>query len=168
MLRKSLLWMSERKSIFAFVRRNGLARRFASRFVAGETVGEGIAAVAELHQRGIAGTLDLLGEAVTEQAVADQARDAYVEMLRGLAAEEPENPRWQRELGAAFLRSRRLPDAIAALEAAQSTTATVEGERLLADAYAATGRTAEARERQTRYDQAMRQVRLEQLITGEL
>lgn len=86
MLRKSLLWMSERKSIFAFVRRNRLARRFASRFVAGETVEEGLAAVAELHQRGIAGTLDLLGEAVTEQAVADQARDAYVEMLRGLAA----------------------------------------------------------------------------------
>jgi tetratricopeptide (TPR) repeat protein len=94
--------------------------------------------------------------------------DGAVALLRGLAAEEPENPRWQRELGAAFLRARRLPEAIAVLEAAQSRTATVEGERLLADAYAAAGRPADARERQARYEQTMRQVRLEQLITGEL
>jgi tetratricopeptide (TPR) repeat protein len=91
-----------------------------------------------------------------------------IALLRGLAAEEPENPRWPRELGAAYLRARRLPEAITALEAAQSKTATVEGERLLADAYVASGRTAEARERQARYDEAMRQVRLQQLMTGEL
>jgi len=91
-----------------------------------------------------------------------------VSLLQGLAAEQPENARWPRELGAAFLRARRLPEAIAALEAAQSKTATVEGERLLADAYAAAGRADEARERQARYDEAMRRVRLEQLTTGEL
>ena len=94
--------------------------------------------------------------------------DGAVGLLQGLAAEQPENARWPRELGAAFLRARRLPEAIAALEAAQSKTATVEGERLLADAYAASGRTQEARERQARYDEAMRRVRLEQLTTGEL
>ena len=94
--------------------------------------------------------------------------DGAVALLRELAAEEPENSRWPRELGAAFLRARRLPEAIAALEVAQAKTATVEGERLLADAYAAAGRSADARERQARYDEAMRQVRLEQLITGEL
>ena len=38
MLRAGLLWLSEQPQIFRFVRRNGLARRFASRFVAGETV----------------------------------------------------------------------------------------------------------------------------------
>lgn len=84
MLRQSLLWLSERKAMFNFVRRNRLARRFASRFVAGETVDDGIRAVAELAARGIPATLDLLGESVTEQAVADQARDAYVELLRAL------------------------------------------------------------------------------------
>jgi tetratricopeptide (TPR) repeat protein len=94
--------------------------------------------------------------------------DGAIALLRGLAAEEPENARWPRELGAAFVRARRFPDAIAALEAAQSKTATVEGERLLADVYAASGRADAARERQARYDEAMRQVRLEQLITGEL
>jgi tetratricopeptide (TPR) repeat protein len=94
--------------------------------------------------------------------------DGALSLLRGLAAEDPENPRWTRELGAAFLRERRVPDAIAALEAAQARTATVEGERLLADAYAAAGRSADAGERRARYEEAMRQVRLEQLITGEL
>jgi tetratricopeptide (TPR) repeat protein len=94
--------------------------------------------------------------------------DGAIALLRGLAAEEPENGRWPRELGAAFVRARRFPEAAAALEAAQSKTATVEGERLLADAYAASGRADEARERQARYDEAMRRVRLEQLITGEL
>jgi tetratricopeptide (TPR) repeat protein len=94
--------------------------------------------------------------------------DGAIAMLQGLAAEQPEHFRWPRELGAAFLRARRFPEAIAALEAAQAKTATVEGERMLADAYAASGRTAEARERQARYDEAMRQVRLQQLITGEL
>jgi len=35
MLRNSLLWLSEQQQIFNFVRRNGLAKKFASRFVAG-------------------------------------------------------------------------------------------------------------------------------------
>ena len=35
MMRNSLLWLSEQQQIFNFVRRNGLAKQFASRFVAG-------------------------------------------------------------------------------------------------------------------------------------
>ena len=38
MIRASLLWLSEQPRIFKFVRSNRLARRFAARFVAGETV----------------------------------------------------------------------------------------------------------------------------------
>ena len=34
-MRQGLLWLSERQGIFNFVRRNGMARKFASRFVAG-------------------------------------------------------------------------------------------------------------------------------------
>jgi len=44
MIRNSLLWLSEQQQIFNFVRRNGLAKRFASRFVAGETIPEAVAA----------------------------------------------------------------------------------------------------------------------------
>lgn len=85
MMRSTLLWLSQRQSIFNFVRRNRLAKRFASRFVAGETIEEGVAAVGELAGRGITATLDLLGESVTAQEAADQAAEGYLEILQALA-----------------------------------------------------------------------------------
>jgi len=36
-MRQGLLWLSERQGVFNFVRRNGIARRVAPRFVAGDT-----------------------------------------------------------------------------------------------------------------------------------
>jgi proline dehydrogenase len=80
-MRQSLLWLSERRGIFNFVRRNGMARRFASRFVAGETIETGVQAVVELARRDIKSTLDLLGESVTVEAEAVAARDLYLQML---------------------------------------------------------------------------------------
>jgi proline dehydrogenase len=84
-MRQGLLWLSERQSVFNFVRRNGLARRFASRFVAGETVDEGVAAARDLSVRGIAATLDLLGESVTQESDAAAACTQYIEMLDHMA-----------------------------------------------------------------------------------
>jgi proline dehydrogenase len=84
MMRSTLLWLSERKSIFNFVRRNGLARKFASRFVAGEEIATGLAAAQELHARGISASLDLLGESVNVAAEAEAARDSYIAILRGM------------------------------------------------------------------------------------
>ena len=43
-MRQGLLWLSERQGVFNFVRTNGLARRFASRFVAGESIDQGVEA----------------------------------------------------------------------------------------------------------------------------
>ena len=85
-MRQGLLWLSERQGIFNFVRRNGLARRFASRFVAGETIEDGVAAARELSGRGITSSLDLLGESVTVEAEAVAARDQYLRMLDRMAA----------------------------------------------------------------------------------
>jgi proline dehydrogenase len=85
-MRQGLLWLSERQGMFNFVRRNGLARRFASRFVAGETIEEGVEAVRELSRRGITASLDLLGESVTVEAEAEAARDQYLRMLDRMAA----------------------------------------------------------------------------------
>ena len=93
--------------------------------------------------------------------------DAALEILRRLAEEEPENPRWLREQGAALVRGRRFAEAIVVLEAAQARTPTVETARLLADAHAAAGHAAEARQHQARYDDAMRQARLTQLMNLE-
>lgn len=80
-LRAGLLWLSEQPHIFQFVRRNGLARRFASRFVAGETVETAVAAVRELNAARISASLDLLGESVADPAEARAARDVYLETL---------------------------------------------------------------------------------------
>ena len=85
-MRQGLLWLSERQGVFNFVRRNRLARKFASRFVAGETVETAVAAAGELKARGIASTLDLLGESVTAEAEAVAARDQYLAMLDRMAA----------------------------------------------------------------------------------
>lgn len=81
MMRSILFWLSERQSIFNFVRRNRFARGMASRFVAGESVEEAVAAALELQGRGITTTLDLLGESVTNFAEVDAATTTYLEIL---------------------------------------------------------------------------------------
>jgi proline dehydrogenase len=85
-MRRSLLWLSEQRRIFDFVRRNRLARKFASRFVAGETIAEAVKAAVELRQRGITVSLDLLGESVNVESEAIAARDQYLDMLDRMAA----------------------------------------------------------------------------------
>jgi proline dehydrogenase len=81
MLRAGLLWLSEQPTVFRFVRSNGLARRFASRFVAGETIDTAIAALRELNAARISASLDLLGESVSTAAEAHAARDTYLALL---------------------------------------------------------------------------------------
>jgi proline dehydrogenase len=80
-LRAGLLWLSEQPRLFQFVRRNGLARRFASRFVAGETVDTAVAALRDLNAAGISTSLDLLGESVHNADEARAARDVYLQTL---------------------------------------------------------------------------------------
>ena len=80
-MRQGLLWLSEQRRVFDFVRRNRLARKFAARFVAGETIEQAVTAAGELAQRGITASLDLLGESVTVAAEAVAARDQYLQML---------------------------------------------------------------------------------------
>jgi proline dehydrogenase len=84
-MRQSLLWLSEQRRVFDFVRRNRLARKFASRFVAGETIDQAVASATELAQRGITASRDLLGESVTVPSEAIAARDQYLQMLERLS-----------------------------------------------------------------------------------
>jgi len=85
MLRTFLLWLSEQQGIFNLLRRNGLASRFAARFVAGEGVETAATAALELKKLGIMTSLDLLGESVTQESDAVTARDQYLAMLDHLA-----------------------------------------------------------------------------------
>jgi proline dehydrogenase len=86
MLRAGLLWLSEQPQVFRFVRRNGLARRFASRFVAGETVESAVAALRDLNGARLSASLDLLGESVQHAEEAVRARDTYLETLDRIRA----------------------------------------------------------------------------------
>jgi proline dehydrogenase len=81
MLRNALLYLSGQQQIFRFVRNNRLAKSFANRFVAGETLESALGAVSRLNAAGITASLDLLGESVHNEAEARAAGQAYVNML---------------------------------------------------------------------------------------
>jgi proline dehydrogenase len=81
MLRSALLYLSGQQQVFRFVRKNRLAKSFANRFVAGETLASALDAVEKLNARGITASLDLLGESVHNEAEARAAGREYLTML---------------------------------------------------------------------------------------
>jgi proline dehydrogenase len=81
MLRNALLYLSAQPNVFNFVRHNRMAKGFASRFVAGETLETALTAVKQLNSKGITATLDLLGESVRNEEEARESARAYLEML---------------------------------------------------------------------------------------
>lgn len=81
MFRRGILWLSEQQRIHEFVRSHGMARRFATRFVAGETADAAIEAARTLASAGITASLDLLGESVTDLETARAARDEILSLL---------------------------------------------------------------------------------------
>jgi proline dehydrogenase len=90
MLRRTLLYLSNQRQVAGFVRRNRLAKGFADRFVAGETLDDALRAVRRLSARGITATLDLLGESVTNEAEARRTARAYVATLDRMHSEQVE------------------------------------------------------------------------------
>jgi proline dehydrogenase len=81
MLRSTLLYLSNQPRVFRFVRNNRLAKKFARRFVAGETLDDALAAVRSLNTAGITASLDLLGESVTNEREARAAESEYLRIL---------------------------------------------------------------------------------------
>jgi proline dehydrogenase len=81
LLRAALLYLSDAAWARAFITHFGLARRMASRFVAGETTEDAIRAIQGLNGRGIHATLDHLGESVTNREEAIHAADVAVRDL---------------------------------------------------------------------------------------
>src|SRR6266513_81601 len=81
MLRAVFLWLSEQPRIFGFVRKNRLARKLASRFVAGETIDEAIATVRDLNNSNLSASLDPLGESVLHVEEAQRACRSYLDLL---------------------------------------------------------------------------------------
>jgi proline dehydrogenase len=81
MLRAVFLWFSEQPQIFGFVRKNRIAKKLASRFVAGETAREAIQTLAELNRTDLSASLDLLGESVLHAEEARRACAIYLDLL---------------------------------------------------------------------------------------
>lgn len=83
--RRLILGVAGNPLVTRMVTRHGLSLG-ARRFVAGETLEEGLRVVSALRARGMSVTLDYLGEKVTDLAAARQAASTYGEMLRALSA----------------------------------------------------------------------------------
>ncbi len=80
------LWLSERRQLFEFIKSNGLARKLASRFVAGETIESAITAAKILNKDGTRVSLDSLGESVASREETIEARDEVIRILDALAS----------------------------------------------------------------------------------
>lgn len=87
MIRRTLLYLSQQPNVFRFVRHNALAKRFAARFVAGETIDDAVRAARELNAKGISATMDLLGESVTRPEEAAAVANEYERLLDRMNAE---------------------------------------------------------------------------------
>ena len=59
---------------------------FARRFIAGETVGEAVGAIADLRGKGLHLTLDYLGESVATAQAASDAAAEYVQIIHAIVA----------------------------------------------------------------------------------
>jgi proline dehydrogenase len=81
-LRGPVLWLTGLDPVRRLVTGTRLGRRVAHRFVAGESLDQGLAAARSLNARGLRAMLDLLGENVTSAEMASEAADAYVRTLK--------------------------------------------------------------------------------------
>lgn len=81
MLRAFLIYLSQANWAQHIVRQWGIARRMASRFVAGEDMDSALQAVEELNNGGINVTLDHLGEHVSTREGAVEAKDEILDIL---------------------------------------------------------------------------------------
>jgi proline dehydrogenase len=86
MLRSALLYLSNQPQVFRFVRNNSLAKSFARRFVAGETLDDALLVVRALNGKGISASLDELGESVHNEREARNTRDVYLNILDSIAS----------------------------------------------------------------------------------
>ena len=81
MLRSAFIALSQNKKLRAFSERSAVGRRLSSRFVAGMTIEDAVAACERVNREGIAVSLDSLGESVTTETQARASADIYHQLL---------------------------------------------------------------------------------------
>ena len=85
-MRSLFISLSHRQSLARAAVASPLTRSVVSRFVAGETLEDGLAAISRLRRAGLHSTVDVLGESVTSPEHAAAAADRYVTALAALSA----------------------------------------------------------------------------------
>jgi proline dehydrogenase len=88
---KLLLVASENKRLERIATKSSLTRPIVERYVAGTTLGEALDVTDQLNAVGIAVSLDLLGESVSDLAQSGQATDEYIRTIEAMAARSPES-----------------------------------------------------------------------------
>lgn len=86
MIRRALLMASRSDGLKEFSAKAPVARNVVTRYVAGDGTTEAVRTAAELAEAGLLATIDHLGEDTVNLEQADSIRDAYLELLSGLAA----------------------------------------------------------------------------------
>jgi len=84
-VRAFLLLLSRLRWLRRWAETSKISRRVSSRFIAGETLGDVLAAGRRINGEGIALTIDHLGENVTSLAEAELSRDVYLQALDAIA-----------------------------------------------------------------------------------
>src|SRR5271166_4819457 len=87
MLRTLLLELAKSSRLRRWITSNGTTRRWAQRFVPGETLNPAIEAARRCNQAGMSISLDHLGENVGSREDAERARRAYMDALDRIASE---------------------------------------------------------------------------------
>jgi proline dehydrogenase len=90
MLRSFLLLLARQKALRHWMETSPTARPLSSRFIAGMTLPEALAAVRSVNQEGMTVSLDHLGEDVTSFAEAERFREIYLQTLREIDAQKIE------------------------------------------------------------------------------
>lgn len=86
MLKGTLLYMAQNKSVREFVTQSRATRGVARRFVAGESLDDAIKVTHVLNQRGLHVSLDHLGENVSDEEEAVAATEDYIRILDSIKA----------------------------------------------------------------------------------
>ncbi|HUF27376.1 MAG TPA: proline dehydrogenase family protein [Gemmatimonadaceae bacterium] len=87
MLREILIHLSENRLARKVSMSAPGARTVARRFVAGESLDDGVVATRELNRNGLTVTLDYLGESVSSRGEATAAADTYIAALERIAGD---------------------------------------------------------------------------------
>jgi|SRR5580704_10463712 proline dehydrogenase len=87
-MRSFLLYLSESKRLAPLIMNNGLSRRVARRFVAGETLDDALGVARRVNAAGQSASLDQLGENVDDEAGARRVAEGYLATFDRIAREK--------------------------------------------------------------------------------